>query len=91
MKNNNKKIELIQGDCLEILPKLKNKKIDMVLTDPPYNITQCKWDSVIDIPLMWKILNSLIGDNIPIILFGNEPFSSHLRLSNIDNYKYDII
>ena len=83
-------IKLLLGDCLEILPTLERESIDMVLTDLPYQITQCKWDSMIDIPTMWQTLEPLLKDNTPILMFGNEPFSSMLRLSN-PYYKYDII
>ena len=83
--------KLYKGDCLEIMDKLieKGVKIDMALTDPPYGTTACKWDSVIPIDKMWERLNKLIKPNGAMVLFGSEPFSSTLRLSNIKNYKYD--
>lgn len=84
-------IKLIQGDCLEVLPTLEEKSIDLVLTDPPYNITQCKWDIMVHLDEMWDCLNQIKKDTTPIILFGNEPYSSKVRLSNIKSYKYDII
>ena len=70
---------------------LQDKSIDAIITDPPYGTTSCKWDSVIDFNLMWKQLNRIIKDNGAIVLFGSEPFSSALRMSNIKNYKYDWI
>ena len=81
--------KLILGDCLDELPKIFDKKIDLVLTDPPYGTTQCKWDSVIPFEPMWNQLKRVIKDNGCIALFGSEPFSSALRMSNIKNYKYD--
>jgi DNA modification methylase len=81
--------ELIHGDCLIELPKIFDKKIDLILTDPPYGTTACKWDSVIPFELMWNQLKRVIKDNGSIALFGSEPFSSNLRMSNIKNYKYD--
>ena len=83
--------ELYNGDCLEVMDKLieKGVKVDAVITDPPYGTTACKWDSVIPFDMMWFRLNNLTKDNSPVVLFGNEPFSSYLRLSNIGNYKYD--
>jgi len=78
---------LYHGDCLEIMPHLE--PVDLVLTDPPYGITACKWDSVIPFDEMWERLNKLIKPNGAIVLFGSEPFSSALRMSNIKNYKYD--
>lgn len=64
-------------------------KVDAIITDPPYGTTQCKWDSVIPFEDMWNKLSKLRGENSPIVLFGNEPFSSALRMSNIKEYKYD--
>lgn len=58
---------------------------------PPYGTTDCKWDSVIPFEEMWEQLNRIIKDNGAIVLFGSEPFSSALRMSNIKNYKYDWI
>ena len=83
--------ELYQGDCLEVMDKLikQNVKVDMVLTDPPYGTTNCKWDSVIDLDEMWERLNKLIKPNGAIVVFAGEPFASTLRMSNIKKYKYD--
>lgn len=61
----------------------------MVLTDPPYGTTACKWDVVIPFEPMWEQLKRITKDNGAICLFGSEPFSSHLRLSNLKRYKYD--
>lgn len=83
------KIDLIQCDCLELMKQIPDKSIDMVLTDPPYGTTACKWDTVIPFDQMWLQLNRIIKDNGAIALFGSEPFSSTLRMSNIKNYKYD--
>ena len=63
--------------------------VDAIITDPPYGTTACKWDSVIDFDLMWEQLNRIIKPNGAIVLFGAEPFSSALRMSNVRNYKYD--
>jgi site-specific DNA-methyltransferase (adenine-specific) len=84
-------MDLRLGDCLEIMESIKNESIDAVITDPPYGTTACKWDSVIDFDLMWEQLNRIIKPNGAIVLFGAEPFSSALRMSNINNYKYDWI
>jgi len=66
-------------------------KVDAIITDPPYGKTACKWDTIIPFPEMWERLNKLIKPNGAIVLFGSEPFSSALRMSNINNYKYDWI
>jgi DNA modification methylase len=82
-------IDLIKGDCLEVMRSIPDGSIDAIITDPPYGTTACKWDSVIDFDLMWEQLNRIIKPNGAIVLFGSEPFSSALRMSNIKNYKYD--
>lgn len=84
-------MELIQGDCLAEMDKLieRGVKVDMILTDPPYGTTACKWDSVIPFEPMWERINKLIKPNGAVVLFGSEPFSSALRMSNIKNYRYD--
>ena len=70
---------------------IPDKSIDLVLTDPPYGTTACKWDTVIPFEPMWKELRRIRKDNAAIVLFGSEPFSSHLRMSNIKEFKYDWI
>jgi len=84
-------IKLYKGDCLEVMKQIESGSIDAIITDPPYGTTACKWDSVIDFDLMWEQLNRIIKPNGAIVLFGSEPFSSALRMSNIKNYKYDWI
>ena len=86
-------MRLINGDCLEVMDKLieEGVKVDAIITDPPYGTTQCKWDSVIPFDKMWERLKMLRNDTTPIALFGSEPFSSALRMSNIKEYKYDWI
>ena len=85
------KIDLYKGDCLEVMKQIESGSVDAIITDPPYGTTACKWDSVIDFDLMWEQLNRIIKPNGAIVLFGSEPFSSALRMSNIKNYKYDWI
>lgn len=82
-------IYLRLGDCLEVMKTIKDNSVDAIITDPPYGTTACKWDSVIDFDLMWEQLNRIIKPNGAIVLFGSEPFSSALRMSNIKNFKYD--
>lgn len=81
--------KLINGDCLEVMKQIPDKSVDMILCDPPYGTTACKWDSVIDFNLMWEHIERIVKDDSAIVLFGNEPFSSFLRMSNIKRYKYD--
>lgn len=83
--------KLYHGDCLEVMDELiaNGIKVDAIITDPPYGTTACAWDDVIPFDEMWKRLNKIIKLDGAIALFGSEPFSSKLRISNIDNYKYD--
>jgi len=86
-------IELHQGDCIKVIDKLvqNNVKVDSIITDIPYGTTKCVWDIVIPFDEMWDAINSIKKDErTPILLFGQEPFSSFLRCSNLEQYKYDI-
>jgi len=82
---------LYKGDCLEVMDYLIEKGItvDAIITDPPYAITNFEWDNIIPFDKMWERLLKLIKPNGAIVLFGNEPFSSNLRLSNEKMYRYD--
>ena len=71
------------------MKQIPDGSVDAIITDPPYGTTACKWDSVIPFDLMWEQLNRVIKPNGAIVLFGSEPFSSALRMSNIKAYKYD--
>ena len=82
-------IKLINGDCLEEMRKIEDGSIDMILCDLPYGTTNCKWDTIIPFDKLWEQYNRIIKPNGAIVLFGAEPFSSALRMSNIKNYKYD--
>lgn len=82
-------INLLHGDCLELMRDIPDNSIDCVLTDPPYGTTACRWDNVIDFESMWEQLKRITKDNGAICLFGSEPFSSSLRMSNIKMFKYD--
>ena len=82
-------MQLFHGDCLEVMKTLPDQSVDLILTDPPYGTTQCKWDSIIPFEPMWNELKRIIKNNGCIALFGSEPFSSALRMSNIKQFKYD--
>lgn len=88
---NSEAIQLYQGDCLEVMPDLHNEgiKVDMVLADPPYGTTHCRWDSVIDMDGMWKCLANVTYDATPILMFGQQPFSSVLGCSNLKQLRYN--
>ena len=84
-------VDLRQGDCLELMKEIPDKSIDMILCDLPYGTTACKWDSIIPFEPLWEQYNRIIKDNGAIVLFGSEPFSTLLRMSNVKNFKYDWI
>ena len=84
-------IDLRQGDCLELMKDIPDKSIDMILCDLPYGTTACKWDVIIPFEPLWDEYKRIIKDRGAIVLFGSEPFSSKLRISNIKGYKYDWI
>lgn len=81
--------KLKQGDTLELMATLPDKCVDMIFADLPYGSTACKWDTVIPFEPLWVQYKRLIKPNGAIVLFGSEPFSSALRMSAIDIYKYD--
>ena len=82
---------LYHGDCLEEMNKIPDGSVDLVLTDPPYGTTACKWDSVIPFEPLWAKLHRVAKRGAAIALFGSEPFSSALRMSNIAEFRYDWI
>ena len=86
-----KPIELWQGDCLELMKNIPDGSVDLVLTDPPYGTTACKWDSVIPFEPMWEQLNRIIKPSGINALFANQPFTSTLISSNIEKYKYNLV
>ena len=85
------KQELWLGDCLELMQNIPDRSVDMILCDLPYGTTACKWDTIIPFEPLWEQYERIIKHNGAIVLFGAEPFSSALRMSNIKNYKYDWI
>ena len=82
-------IKLLCGDCLELMNDIEDKSIDCIICDLPYGTTACKWDVIIPFDKLWEQYERIIKDNGAIVLFGAEPFSSMLRMSNLKMYKYD--
>ncbi|MBW2647635.1 MAG: site-specific DNA-methyltransferase [Deltaproteobacteria bacterium] len=80
--------KLINGDCLKEMKKIKSGVIDLVLADPPYGTTACKWDSVIPFDLMWEQLKRVIKPKGAIIMTASQPFTSALIMSNTKMFKY---
>lgn len=84
-------ITLYRGDCLGVMPYLieQGVKIDAVICDPPYGTTACSWDVVIPFDAMWRNIKGLLKPSGACVLFGSEPFSSLLRVSNFEWFRYD--
>ena len=84
-------IYLRLGNCLEQMRDIPDKSIDMILCDLPYGTTACKWDNVIPFEPLWEQYNRIIKDSGVIILFGSQPFTSQLILSNIKMFREELI
>lgn len=84
-------MHLIKGDCLKVLDKFAENKIDLILVDLPYGTTQLDWDNVIDLEKMWKLINKIKKENAAVIMFGQGKFSIMLGASNIDAYRYSLV
>ena len=80
-------IKLMFGDCLERMKEIESGSIDMVLTDPPYGTTACKWDSIIPLAPMWAQLKRIIKPNGAMVMMAGQPFTSALVMSNLKQYK----
>jgi len=85
------KINLIHGDCLEAMKLISDGSVDMVLTDPPYGTTQCKWDSVIPFEPMWEQLKRVTKKNGAIVMMAQSPFDKVLGASNVKCLKTEWI
>ena len=84
-------VDLYEGDCLNILPKLADNSVDMLLVDLPYGTTACKWDSVIPLDQLWKQYNRICKKNAAMVFTAAQPFTTILASSNIENFKYECI
>ena len=84
-------VNLINGDCLEEMKNIPDGSVDLVLTDPPYGTTACKWDTIIPFEPMWEQLKRVTKKNGAIVLFGSQPFNSALVMSNPSLFKYEWI
>lgn len=83
--------EIIHGDCLKVMESFPDKSIDMILCDLPYGMTACSWDSVIPFGSLWGQYERIIKNNKAIVLFGNQPFTGMLVMSNLKLFKYEWI
>lgn len=80
-------VNLMLGDCLERMKEIESGSIDLILADPPYGTTACKWDSVIDLSLMWEQLKRVIKPNGAIVMTASQPFTTVLVASNMKEFK----
>lgn len=81
-------IKLMQGDCLERMKEIQGGSVDMVLADPPYGTTACKWDSIIPLEPMWEQLKRIIKPNGAIVMTAAQPFTSVLVCSDFEMFKH---
>ena len=81
-------MKLLHGDCLELMKQIEDKSIDMILCDLPYGTTKCKWDNIIPFDKLWEQYERITKDNGAIVLFGSQPFTSALVMSNSKRFKY---
>ena len=84
-------MRLYNDDCIKAMCNIPDRSIDMILTDPPYGKTACKWDSVIPLDLMWKQLRRIIKPSGAIVMTASQPFTTTLIASNMEMFKYDIV
>ena len=85
------KIDLLQGDCLELMKDIPDGSVDMILADLPYGTTANKWDTIIPFELLWEQYERIIKDNGAIVLTASQPFTTKLIGSNLDLFRYELI
>ena len=85
------KYSLLFGNCLERMKEIPDGSVDLILTDPPYGTTACKWDSVIPLSEMWEQLKRVVKPNGAIVLFSSQPFTTNLIYSNMKCFKYSMV
>lgn len=81
--------KIYNEECLEGMKKIDDGVIDAIICDLPYGTTACSWDSIIPFDELWTQYKRITKPNAPIVLFGAEPFSTQIRMSNFKDYKYD--
>ena len=84
-------VKLINGDCLLEMQEIPSKSIDMVLADPPYGTTACKWDSVLPLEFMWHELKRITKDNGAIVMTASQPFTTSLVHSNMKMFRQSLV
>lgn len=84
-------IEMIQGDCFELLPAMQAGSVDAVITYPPYGTTDLPWDKKIDLPLFWELIKRVIKPGAVIVMFSQQPFTTDVINSNRKWFRYELI
>ena len=84
-------MNLQHGDCLELLPKLADNSVDLIVTDPPYGMTNNPWDKKPDLPRLWRELHRVGKENAAFVMFAAQPFATDLIQSNRRNFRYDLV
>jgi site-specific DNA-methyltransferase (adenine-specific) len=84
-------VELLNGNCLELMKDIEDGSVDMILCDLPYGTTACKWDTVIPFEPLWEQYERIIKKKGAIVLFGSQPFTSKLVMSKINLFKYCLV
>ena len=82
---------LFNADCMDILPLIPDKSVQLILADLPYGTTACKWDSIIDLDMLWEQYKRIIKDNGAIVLTASQPFTTKLISSNYEMFRYEWI
>jgi len=84
-------VNLLLGDCLELLPTIADNSVDLLLVDLPYGTTACKWDSIIPLDKLWEQYNRICKESAAMVFTAAQPFTTILAASNIQNLKYEWI
>jgi site-specific DNA-methyltransferase (adenine-specific) len=84
-------MNLIQGNCLEVMPTLPENSVDLVVCDPPYGTTTIKWDEILDFNEMWECYGKVVKPTGIIVLFGSQPFSAQLICSKLEWFRYELV
>lgn len=79
------------ADCFDVLPALSEDSVDLVITDPPYNMTACSWDKSFDVKLWWSEIKRVCKKDANIVVFSKQPFTTLLNSSNLPMFKYELI
>jgi len=85
------KEKLVHGDCLEVMRRITSKSVHLICADLPYGTSQNKWDAIIPFEPMWAAFNRVLKDDGIVVLTATQPFTSKLVMSNIDDFRYEVI